>query len=746
MVQPASALFPAAGPVIARILFVVAIGGLSCDRSTHPATRPPDAETGAAAENAGPVAPVAERRPHEVVSPHGKRSDEYYWLRDDERTDPDVLGYLEAENTYKEAMLAPVAALRQHLFEEIVGRIKQDDSTVPYRDRGYLYYSRYEEGGEYPVHARKRGSVDAEEEVVLDVPALAENSDFYSLADWAVSDDASLVAYAEDRVGRRQFTLRFTDLRSGKTLPDRISNTTGSMAWASDGKTLFYVEQDPVTLLGVRVKKHVLGSEPSRDPVVYEEKDHAFYLNVGRTSDRRYVVIDLGSTVSSELHFIPADDPNAEPRVLAPRARDVEYDADHIGRRWVIRTNDGAKNFRVMQVSDRRTGDRSRWRELIPHSAETYIEGLQVFESHLAIGERSEGLQRIRIREWKSGKETFVRSEEPAYSAHISVNEETDSEWLRYSYTSLTTPRTIYDVNMKTGERRLLKRDPVLGGFAPEHYATERVWARARDGVEIPISLVYRRGFQRDGSAPLYQYGYGSYGASMDPAFRSHVLSLLDRGFVYAIAHVRGGQEMGRAWYEDGKLLRKMNTFTDFIDVTEHLVAERYADPDAVVAVGGSAGGLLMGAVANLRPDLYRVIVAQVPFVDVVTTMLDESIPLTTNEFDEWGDPREKEYYDYMLSYSPYDNVRAADYPAMLVTTGLWDSQVQYFEPTKWVARLRATKTDRNPLLLHANMEAGHGGASGRFRRQKERALEFAFVLQQLGMAGPGRPPATRAN
>jgi oligopeptidase B len=700
-----------------------------------PPTTPPTQEAAEADADAMATPPVAEQRPYEVVSPHGTRVDEYYWMRDDERKDPDVLAYLEAENSYKEAALAPVASTRQQLFDEIVARIDPQDVSVPSRDRGYYYYRRFEGDKEYAVHARKKGSLDAPEEIVLDGNHRAAGSDFYSFGGYRVSDDGKLVAFGEDKIGRRRYTIRFKDMTTGTLLPDAIENTTSSMAWAADGRTLFYVEKDPVTLLGVRVKKHVLGQDASKDELVYEEKDHSFYMNVGRTSDHRFLVIGLSSTVSNELRYLSAKDPNGEFRVFAPRERDHLYQADHIGKRWIVRTNWDATNYRLMEVADRRVGEKARWKNLIPHSKEVFISRFRLFEEHLVVQERSEGLQRLRIRDWKGKQENLVRSDEPAYSARIDVNPEQGTHLLRYGYTSLTTPDSVYEYDMRSGERKLLKRDKVLGGFDSEDYVTKREWATARDGTRVPISLVHRKDLEPRGENPLFIYAYGSYGASMDPSFRSHALSLLDRGFVYAIAHIRGGQEMGRAWYDQGKLLEKKNTFTDFIDVTEHLIAENYGAKDQVVASGGSAGGLLMGAIANMRPDLYRVVIAAVPFVDVVTTMLDESIPLTTNEFDEWGNPKDKAYYDYMLSYSPYDNVEAKDYPAMLVTTGLWDSQVQYFEPAKWVARLRARKTDDNALLFHINMEAGHGGASGRYRRQEERALQYAFALQQLGRA-----------
>jgi oligopeptidase B len=675
-----------------------------------------------------------------VPSPNGSRSDEYYWLRDDTRENPEMLAYLEAENAYRDVILAPVRDLRDKLFEEIIGRMKQDDSTVPYRHRNSYYYTRFEEGREYPIHCRKTGSLDAGEEILLDVNEMAKGHDYYQVAGLEVSHDGNLVAYGEDTVGRRQYTIRIKDLRTGMVLADALPGTSASLAWADDNKTLFYVENDPVTLLSVRVKKHVLGQDPTRTELVYEEKDPSFYMGVGKTGDEKFITIRLSSTVSDELRYLPAGDPGGSFRILAPRERDLEYGADHMGGRWIVRTNLEATNFRLMEVSDDGAGSKDSWQELVPHSDQVYIGGFALFEDYLVISERSEGLQRIRIKPWNGDKATFVRSDEPAYAARIDVNAEQTTDWLRYHYTSLTTPGTIYDINMRTGERKLLKQDEVLGGFDTANYRTERLWATARDGVKVPVSLVYRKGFRKDGTAPLYQYGYGSYGSSSDPRFRSNIISLLDRGFVFAIAHIRGGQEMGRAWYDDGKLLRKRNTFIDFIDVTRFLVAEKYAARDKVVAVGGSAGGLLVGAIANMAPELYRVIVAHVPFVDVVTTMLDESIPLTTNEFDEWGNPKEKKYYDYMLSYSPYDNVTARRYPNLLVTTGLWDSQVQYYEPAKWVARLRDRKTDDNVLVFHVNMEAGHGGKSGRFRRQRDVALEYAFILQQLGMARRGLP------
>lgn len=711
-----------------------ALLAISCCLSTMTACKDPALRSDAAATTlAGP--PMAEQRPHQVGSPNGTRADPWYWLRDDERSDPRVLAYLAAENAWFERHMAPLSATVEGLYAEIVGRIKQDDASVPYRRHGYWYYTRYVEGQEYPVHARRKASMDAPEEILLDGNLLAAGHDYFQIGNYEVSDDGRWLVWAEDTVGRRQYTLRYRDLASGSDLPDMASGASADLAWAADNATVFYIENDAETLLGKRVRRHRLGSSGA-DPVVYEEADESYYLGVDRSGDDRFLTIHSGATVSDELRYLAADDPEGEFRVLAPRARDFEYSADHIEGRWVIRTNLQAPNFRIMTVddADAAAADPGRWREVVAHRADVFIEDFELFTSHLALGERSEGLKRLRVRAWDSGIETTLGADEAAFVAELDVNSEQDSDWLRYSYSSMTTPTTIYEVHLGSGERRLLKRDPVLGDFDSANYVTERVWAPAADGSRIPVSLLYRKGFRRDGSAALYQYGYGSYGLAIDPYFSISRLSLVDRGVVFAIAHVRGGEEMGRRWYEDGKLLRKRNTFDDFIAVTDHLVRSGYAAASRVAAGGGSAGGLLIGAVANQAPERYRVLVAHVPFVDVVTTMLDESIPLTTNEYDEWGNPAQKRYYDYMLGYSPYDNVRAVDYPAMLVTTGLWDSQVQYWEPAKWVARLRATATGDAPLLYKTNMEAGHGGKSGRFRRYREIAEEYAFVLQQLGI------------
>jgi oligopeptidase B len=678
--------------------------------------------------------PVAERRAHEVVALAGVRQDPYYWLRDDTRKDPDVLAWLAAENAYTDEALARDRALQETLYAEIVGRIQQDDSTVPFERRGYWYYDRFEAGADYPISARRPGAMTAPEEVMLDQPAMAAGKDFFQVASRSVSPDNRLLAWAEDTVGRREFTLRFKALTTGEVLPDQVPHVEPGAVWADDNATILYIEKDPVTLLSKRVKAHVLGTPVAADRLIYEEADDSFYMSLGRTRCEQYICIFLHSTVSNEQLCAPAADP-AEFAVLAPRVRDHRYEADHLDGRWVIRTNWDAPNYRLMTLADGQPwGDRALWRERVAHSPDVFIEDVALFHGVLAIEERSAGLKRLRTLT-EAGDSRFVAADEPAYAMSLGVNADKDGAWLRYVYDSMTTPRTTWEVNLATDERRLLKVQPVPG-YEASNYVTERVWVTARDGAKVPVSLAYRKGFKRDGTAPMLQYAYGSYGLSSDPAFSLPAVSLLDRGMVYAIAHIRGGQEMGRAWYDAGRLLNKRNSFTDFIDVTRGLVEMGYAAKDRVAAMGGSAGGLLMGAIANMAPDDYRVLIAHVPFVDVVTTMLDETIPLTTNEFDEWGNPKDKTFYDYMLSYAPYDNVEAKPYPALFVTTGLWDSQVQYFEPAKWVAKLRATKTDDRPLLLRTNMDAGHGGKSGRFRRFKEIAEYYAFMLEQLGIGG----------
>jgi oligopeptidase B len=686
--------------------------------------------------------PVATKKPFDVVSPNGTRTDEYYWLRDDAREDPQMLAYLNAENAYADAMLAHTKALRTKVFDEIVGRLKQDDASVPYLMNGYWYYRRYETGKEYPIFARRGGSLNAAEEILLDVNAMAKGHDFFDVGGIAISPDSKLLAWAEDTVGRRQYVLRVMNLATREDLGIALPNVENDIVWAGDNRTILYIEKDPETLLGYKVRKHSIGSanrdDVSKDPLVWEQNDTSFYTSVGKTKDEKYLWIATQSTVSAETWFADANDPKLEFKLFLARERDHEYQVEHANGRWIVRTNWQAKNFRIMEVKPGDEGDRSKWRDIVAHRDDAFIDAYDVAKNFLTVEEHSGGLRKLRIRPWKSGasmaQDVFVTADEPSYTMAIDVNREFDSDKLRYTYTSLITPRTTYDYDFMTRERELLKREPVLGGYDPSNYSTEFAWATARDGAKVPVSIVYRKTTPRDGSAPLWQVGYGSYGSSYDPEFSYLPASLLDRGFVVAIAHVRGGQELGRAWYENGKLLNKINTFNDFIDVTRWLAANKYHDPKRAFAMGRSAGGLLMGAIANLAPGDYRGIVSGVPFVDVVTTMLDESIPLTTNEFDEWGNPKDKKFYDYMLTYSPYDNLSAQNYPAIFVHSGLWDSQVQYFEPTKYVARLRARRTGDSLVVLRTNMEAGHGGKSGRFQKYHQYAEEYAFVLDQAGI------------
>ena len=678
--------------------------------------------------------PRAAKKPFQVTSPNGAREDDYYWLRDDTRKNPEMLAYLAAENSYADRHLAPLKPLQDKLYTETVSHIKQDDTSVPYLDRGYWYQTRWATGADYPVVERRKGSKDAPAEVMFDQPAMAKGHSFFALSDWEVSPDNRLAAYAEDVVGRRQYTLSVKDLTTGRLLADEIANVEPNIVWAADNKTILYIAKDPTTLRGYKVMAHILGTPAAQDKALYEEKDDTFQMGVMKTSDHRFVCIGVEATVMTEQRCAPAAAPTAF-TVLSPRKRDHRYEADHMDGRWIVRTNAKAKNYTLMTVADADAGKgATAWRDLTPPSDTVFIEGFQPFAGYVAIDQREDGNRMIRLLD-AAGKSVAVPANEPAYQMTLSTNKEPKTDWVRYTYASLVTPTTTYEVNAKTGERRVLKVAPVPG-YDPANYVTERLWATARDGVKVPVSVVYRKGVKRDGTAPLFQYAYGSYGYSTDPAVDPGRIGLLDRGVVYAIAHIRGGQEMGRQWYDDGHLLKKRNSFTDFVDVTRFLVDQKYAAKGRVAAMGGSAGGLLMGGVANMAPQDYRVIVAQVPFVDVVTTMLDASIPLTTFEYDEWGNPAQKPYYDYMLSYSPYDNVAATAYPALYVGTGLWDSQVQYYEPAKWVAKLREKKTGTNPLLFRVNMEAGHGGKSGRFERYRQNSEWQAFMLQQLGVAG----------
>ncbi len=678
-----------------------------------------------------PEPPVAEKIPKELTIHGDTRVDNYYWLN--ERDNPKVIDYLTAENAYKDAVMNHTESFQKKLYDEIVGRIKKTDMSVPYKESGYYYYSRYEEEGEYPIYCRKKGTMEAEEEILLNVNEMAKGHAYYSVAGFSCSTNNNLIAFGVDTVSRRKYTIHFKNLKTGEILPDKIPVTSGRAAWANDNKTVFYTLKDNETLRSYKILKHVLGTDPSSDKEVFEEKDETFSTFVYKSKSKKYLIIGSGSTLSDEFRFLDADNPDGRFKIIQPREKDLLYGVDHYKDKFYIRTNYKAKNFRLMATPVNRT-TKGYWKEVIPHRDDVLLQGFEVFKDFLVVNERINGLPNLRIMRWDKKGEHYLDFGEEAYSAYIAYNPEFDTDVLRYGYTSMTTPRSVFDYNMNTKEKTLLKQQEVVGDFDSNNYHAERLYATARDGTKVPISLVYRKGLEKNGDNPLLLYGYGSYGASMNAGFSSVRLSLLDRGFVYAIAHIRGGQEMGRYWYEEGKLLKKKNTFTDFIDCAEHLIAEKFTNPDKLFAQGGSAGGLLMGAVVNMRPDLFKGVIAAVPWVDVITTMLDPSVPLTTSEYDEWGDPNKKEYYDYMLSYSPYDNVEAKDYPAMLVTTGLHDSQVQYFEPAKWVAKLRALKTDNNILILDTDMESGHGGASGRFRRYKRTALQYAFILDLVGI------------
>ena len=689
--------------------------------------------------------PVAPKRPHRLETHGDVRIDDYYWLR--ERSNPDVLRYLEAENEYLNERLGHTRDQQDALFEEIKGRIKQTDVSVPYREGTHLYYWRYEDGQEYRVYCRRTVDDDAEQ-VTLDVNALAEGHEYCDVGGLVVSPNERLLGYAVDTVGRRQYDIRFRDLASGTELDDVIPRVTGNYVWANDNLTIFYTRQHETTLRSFQVYRHRLDQDGSADELVYEERDETFGCGVGKSRSTRHILIGCYQTLTTEYHVLDADRPEAPPRVFVSRRSGHEYHIDHYGDRFFIRSNDGARNFRLLETGD--VPDQwssTHWRELLPHRDDVLIETFELFRDFLVLQERTDGLVRLRVRPWNGDAAHDIAFPEPAYDAYIDAhNKIPETTVLRYGYSSLSTPASDYDYDMVARERTLLKREEVLGGFDPDHYRTDRLSATSAEGVQVPISLVSHIDTPLDGSAPLLLYGYGSYGISMDADFRSPRLSLLDRGFVFAIAHIRGGQELGRQWYDTGKLLQKKSTFTDFIACAEHLVAERYTSSARLFAMGGSAGGLLMGAVCNMRPDLFHGIVAQVPFVDVLTTMLDDTIPLTTGEYDEWGNPHDPTYYEYIKSYSPYDNVVPKAYPHLLVMTGLHDSQVQYWEPAKWVARLRSVKTDDHLLLLKTNTEAGHGGASGRYHRYRETALQYAFLLElaagdELGTdSAPARP------
>ena len=675
--------------------------------------------------------PVAEKIKKELIANGDARIDYYYWMN--QREDPKVTDYLMAENAYTDTILSDVKDFREKLFTEILGRIKQTDESVPYIIRGYYYYYRYEQGKEYPIHCRKKDNLDAPEEILIDVNEMAKGHTYCQVAGLQVSPDNKLLAYGIDTVSRRLYLVKIKDIASGKFFDDALPDTAGSVAWANDTETLFYTLKNTETLREDKIMKHKLGTPVSEDTEVFFEKDEAFNTYVYKSKSRKYIMIASSSTVSNEYQFLDADKPTESFKVIQPRERNLEYSVDHFGENFYIRTNLNATNFRLMETPVNNPG-RDHWKEVISHRPDVLIDGFEIFRDYLVVSERKNATIQLRVIKWNDKSEHSVSFDEEVYEAGIDNNPEFESDLLRFNYSSLTTPNSFYDYNLISRDRKLLKRQEVIGDFNPENYQSKRMFALVPDGTKIPISIVYKKGIQLNGNNPLLLYGYGSYGISIDPYFSSVRLSLLDRGFVFAIAHIRGGQELGRQWYEDGKLMKKKNTFTDFIACAEHLINEKYTNHQKLFAMGGSAGGLLMGAIVNLRPDLFKGIVAAVPFVDVMTTMLDESIPLTTGEYDEWGNPNTKESYEYMKSYSPYDNVAAKEYPNMLVTTGLHDSQVQYFEPAKWVAKLRELKTNQNLLLLHINMEAGHGGASGRFERYRETALEYAFFFKLLGI------------
>ena len=670
--------------------------------------------------------PKAEKIP-KTLSKHGdERIDHYYWLN--QRENQKVINYLEAENEYYAQKTAHYKSTTEDLFQEMKSRIKEDDESVPYKYNGYWYITKYETGKDYPIYVRKKETLDAKEELLFDCNQMAEGQDYFKLVGLSVSPDNTKVSFATDTTGRRQYLLQIKNLNTNEILTDKVENTTGSSSWANDNKTLFYTKKDPVTLRSYQIYKHKIGSE--NDQLVFEEKDDTFGVTVFKSKSKKYIIVVCYSTLTNEYHILNADQPDDDFKVFQERIRGLEYGLAHFEDYFYILTNkDEAKNFKLMRTSENQT-DIQNWEEVIPHREDVLLEDIDIFKDYLVLSERSNGLSQIRIKRWDNTDDYYIPFDNETYTAYVGRNVEFDTPLLRYGYTSLTTPSSVIEFDMATKSKTVLKEQEVLGGkFDKNNYTSERVWATAKDGTKIPMSLVYKKGLNKNGQSPVLQYGYGSYGSTVDPSFSTSRLSLLDRGFIFAISHIRGGEYLGRPWYEDGKLFNKKNTFTDFIDCSKFLIAQGYTSPQHLYAYGGSAGGLLMGAVINEAPELYHGVIAAVPFVDVVTTMLDDSIPLTTGEYDEWGNPNEKAYYDYMKSYSPYDNVEAKHYPNLLVTTGLHDSQVQYWEPAKWVAKLRDLKTDSNLLFLDTNMEAGHGGASGRFEALKETAKNYAFIL-----------------
>lgn len=676
--------------------------------------------------------PKAKKIPKELIIHNDVRIDNYYWLNDKENKE--VLAYLEAENNYYDAITAHTKDFQEELFQEMKGRIKEDDSSVPYKLNDYWYSTRYIIGGEYPLYSRFKHDLSAEEEIMFNGNEMAKGHDYFNLGGIAISPNNKLAAFGVDTVSRRQYTLQIKNLETGEILDDKIENTTGGGVWANDNETLFYTRKDPVTLRSDKIYKHKLGTPTSEDVLIFHEQDDTFSTFIYRTKSKKFLVIGSFSTLTSEFQILSTDYPDGEFEVFSPRERGLEYTIFHFADSFYILTNkDKAENFKLMRTAENQTSS-EHWQEFIPHRKEVLLEDVDIFKEYYVLSERENGLNKIRIVRWDGAEEYYLPFQSETYTAYVGNNPDFDTEILRYSYNSMSTPSSVIDFNMRTKDKVIKKEQTVLGGlFNKENYTEVRLWATARDGVKIPMSVVHRKDTELNEDTPILQYAYGSYGSTIDPYFSTVRLSLLDRGFVFVIAHIRGGEYLGRNWYENGKLLQKKNTFTDFIDCSKFLIEQKMTSAKHLYAMGGSAGGLLMGAVINMHPDIYNGVIAAVPFVDVVTTMLDDSIPLTTGEYDEWGNPNDKVYYEYMKSYSPYDNVVAQEYPNMLVTTGLHDSQVQYFEPAKWVAKLRELKKDDHQLLLNTNMDAGHGGASGRFESLREVAKEYAFLLDLEG-------------
>lgn len=674
------------------------------------------------------AAPIATKKTHQLEKHGDIRIDDYYWMN--ERENPEVIAYLEAENDYYQKSTAHTQKFQEDLFEEMKARIKEDDSSVPYLYNGYYYITRFEKNKDYPIYTRKKGSLGADEEILFDCNEMAKGNAYFNLRGINISDDNKWAAFAIDTVSRREYVIQIKDLVSGEILPDKIEKTTGTSTWAADNKTLFYSRQDTETLRPEKIYRHIKGTDAQSDQMIYHEKDETFRTFVYRSKSKKYIIIGSGSTMTNEYQILKSDNPEGDFKIFQTRERGLEYSISHFGDSFYMVTNkDGATNFKLMKTHEEQTS-KENWQEVIPHRKDVLLEGIDIFKNFLVISERSNGLTQINIHPWNAPENSYyLPFPNETYTAFTTTNVDFDTNQLRFAFQSMATPASVMEINMDTKTQIVLKEQEVLGDFNKDNYEEVRLWATAQDGTKIPISVVYRKGIEKNGKNPLLLYAYGSYGASMDPYFSSTRLSLLDRGFVYAIAHIRGGEELGRKWYENGKLLKKKNTFTDFIDCSRFLIEEKYTSPEHLYAEGGSAGGLLMGAVINIAPELYNGVIAQVPFVDVVTTMLDDSIPLTTGEYDEWGNPNEKTYYDYIKSYSPYDNVMTQDYPNLYISTGFHDSQVQYWEPAKWIAKIRALRTNNNQLFLDTNMDAGHGGASGRFESLKELAKEFAFLF-----------------